>query len=101
MTGDVVSLGTAGSAALPHACKTEVIGTLATDMVVTKMGVEGLWICKGQGTVGPKTWMGELGARFVVGQVGEFIVGVVGDGRGRRWREMLGHGALKQKCGRD
>jgi hypothetical protein len=58
VTGDMVPLGTRCPAVLPPASETKVVGALATDMVVTEMVVEGLWIYEGLGAVLPVTPMG-------------------------------------------
>jgi hypothetical protein len=104
MAGDVVSLRTANSAVLPLAGETKVVGTLATDVVVTKMVVETFWIWKGQGAVCPETRMTRalvLRRRFIVGQepllVGK-VVGNRGKSGGRRGREREGHVEVKWKA---
>ena len=44
---DMVALGAGGAAVFPGAGETEVVGALATDVVVAEMVVEGFWIWEG------------------------------------------------------
>jgi hypothetical protein len=60
MAGDVVSLCASCAAVLPLAGEAEIVGALATDVVVAEMVVEGLWVIEGQLTVQPETAVGGL-----------------------------------------
>jgi hypothetical protein len=55
MASNVVSLDSDNSAATPVASKAQVIGRLATDVVVGKMNIELFWIVKGLDTITPST----------------------------------------------
>jgi hypothetical protein len=104
MAGNVISFRTAGSAVLPFAGETEIVGTLATNVVIAEMIVEGLWVAKGLSTVFPKTFMD--GLRLLVLVLGlllrdgrlvfsllTVIVTASSNGRmcGGRGRRKLGH----------
>lgn len=107
MAGNVVSLCTAGSAVLPLAGETEIVGTLATNVIVAEMVVECFWITKGVRAVLPKTFMDRwqlLFARLLMGRIGGLMdvvvdllaVVVAVDGNGGMGsgggRGKLGHG---------
>lgn len=66
--GDVVALGTADVAALPLAGEAEVVGRLATDVVVTEMLVDVLGVVEDLATVIPSAGDG-LGGWTVLGGV--------------------------------
>lgn len=53
MGSNVISLRTGGLAILPVAGQAEIVGGLATDMVVAEMQVEGVGVVEGGGAVEP------------------------------------------------
>ena len=55
MAGDMISLCARRATVLPLAGETEVVGTLATNMVVTEMVVKSLWVDKGFVAINPLT----------------------------------------------
>ena len=89
MTGDVIALCACCAAVFPFAGETEVVGALATDVVVAQMVVEDLWVCKGARAALPETSVGRLGAGCRDGGGGERWCccgrgGIGGDGVGGR-----------------
>jgi hypothetical protein len=90
MTGDVVPLGTGGSAVSPFAGETEVVGALPADVVVAEVEVEDFWISEFSDATEPETfvllggfWSGSGGGRVVVEGVGGWIRG--------EWSDESGH----------
>jgi hypothetical protein len=67
MASDVVSLSTAGATVLPFAGETEIVGALASNMVVAKVVVEGLGVAKRLRAVLPETPVGGLWSRLLRG----------------------------------
>lgn len=58
MAGYVVTLCAGGTTVLPLAGETEIVGALATDVVVAEMVVESLGVGKGLTAVDPETLVG-------------------------------------------
>lgn len=61
MAGNVITLGARRAAVLPFASEAEIVGALATYVVVAEVGVEGLRIGKVELAVEPLALVCELG----------------------------------------
>ncbi len=61
MTCDVISLGAGGSAILPFASETKIVGALPANMFIAKMIIKSFRVDKGGGAVKPETVVGDCG----------------------------------------
>lgn len=89
MTGDVVTLGTGSATVLPFASETEIVGTLAANMIIAEMVVEGLGVGEILPAIDPKTLeggrLGGWGGLGVVLGLGDDLAGSRG---GRVWEGL-------------